>query len=257
MKRSTDNLINKIKINKKKLVYNLLGIGFIFVLWLVISNIYQNSLIIPKISEVFSALFNLMKTSRFFELLYKMIIRIILTVSVSLIVALILAMLSFKSNGFYQFLNPLITILKTIPIIAIIIMLLMSIGFDLAPYVATSFVIIPIIYEMVYSSLTQIDSTVTDDLKTLTDNNLNVIVRFYVPLIIPSIITSVVQSFGLGLKVMLMAEYISPRTNTFGAEINRYYMNNQMDYVFAIIIIVVILVFICDKILKLIREKLY
>ena len=100
MKRSTDNLINKIKINKKKLVYNLLGIGFIFVLWLVISNIYQNSLIIPKISEVFSALFNLMKTSRFFELLYKMIIRIILTVSVSLIVALILAMLSFKSNGF-------------------------------------------------------------------------------------------------------------------------------------------------------------
>jgi len=56
---------------------------------------------------------------------------------------------------------------------------------------------------------------------------------------------------------MLMEEYICARTNTFGAEINRYYMNNQMDYVFAIIIIVVILVFICDKILKLIREKLY
>ena len=102
---------------------------------------------------------------------------------------------------------------------------------------ATSFVIIPIIYEMIYSSLTQIDSTVTDDIKTLTNNNFNVIMRFYIPLIIPSIVTSVVQSFGLGLKVMLMAEYISPRTNTFGAEINRYYMNNQMEYVFAIIII--------------------
>ena len=133
----------------------------------------------------------------------------------------------------------------------------MSIGFDLAPYVATSFVIIPIIYEMIYSSLTQIDSTVTDDIKTLTNNNFNVIMRFYIPLIIPSIVTSVVQSFGLGLKVMLMAEYISPRTNTFGAEINRYYNNNDMGNVFAIVIIVIIVVLLTDKLMKLLREKIY
>ena len=245
----------KCSIDKKSITYNILGIIFIFILWLILSNIYNNSLVLPKIKEVFIALGDLAITGRFYTLLYKMVIRIILTVAISLVIATLLAIVSFKSKRVYYFLNPLITILKTIPIIAIIIMLLMSIGFDLAPYVATSFVIIPIIYEMIYSSLTQIDSTVTDDIKTLTNNNFNVIMRFYIPLIIPSIVTSVVQSFGLGLKVMLMAEYISPRTNTFGAEINRYYMNNQMEYVFAIIIIVVILVYVCDKLLKWIRER--
>lgn len=245
----------KRSIDKKSIIYNILGILFIFILWLILSNVYNNSLVLPKIKEVFEAFGKLVVTSRFYSLLYKMVIRILLTVIISLFISMLLAIASFKSKRVYYFLNPLITILKTIPIIAIIIMLLMSIGFDLAPYVATSFVIIPIIYEMIYSSLTQIDSTVTDDIRTLTNNNFNVIIKFYIPLIIPSIITSIVQSFGLGLKVMLMAEYISPRTNTFGAEINRYYMNNQMEYVFAIIFIVVLIVFVCDKLLKWIREK--
>lgn len=242
-------------INKKSIIYNILGLVFIIVIWFILSSIYNNSLVIPKINEVFKALGEILETGRFYSLLFKMIYRIILTVFASLLIALILASLAFKNKRIYYFLNPTITILKTIPIIAIIIILLMSIGFDLAPYVATSFVIIPIIYEMIHSSLVQIDSQVTDDLRTLTNTNINVIMKFYIPLVMPSILTSVIQSFGLGLKVMLMAEYISPRTNTFGAEINRYYMDNKMEYVFAIILIVVMLVYICDKVLNIVRER--
>ena len=101
----------KRSIDKKSIVYNILGILFIFILWLILSNIYNNSLVLPKIKEVFEAFGKLVVTSRFYSLLYKMVIRILLTVIISLFISMLLAIASFKSKRVYYFLNPLITIL--------------------------------------------------------------------------------------------------------------------------------------------------
>ena len=247
----------KVSINKinKNIIYNILGILFVFLLWYILSITYNNSLVIPRIKEVFKSLVDLLGSNRFLQLFFKMILRILLTLSCSLIIAIIMSVLSFISIKIHSLLNPLIVIMKTIPIIAIIILLLMSIGMKTAPYVATGFVIVPLIYEMVYASLKGIDKTITEDIKTVTGINFTVIFRFYLPLVFPNIVTSLLQSFGLGLKVMLMAEFISPMRDTFGAEINRYYNNNDMPKVFAIVIIVIIVVFLSDKLIKMIREK--
>lgn len=245
------------KIFKKNSLYNFLGILFVFVLWYILSITYNNSLVIPKISEVFNSVLDLLSSLRFYNLFFTMIIRILITLLGSLIIALILSLLSFISNKIHSFLNPIIVIMKTVPIIAIMILLLMSIGMRMAPYIATSFVIIPLIYEMTYSALKGIDKTITEDIKTVTGINLTVIYKFYLPLIFPSLVTSLIQSFGLGLKVMLMAEFISPMRDTFGAEINRYYTNNDMPNVFAIVIIVIFVVYLTDKLMKFMREKVY
>ena len=101
----------------------------------------------------------------------------------------------------------------------------------------------------------QIDKNVTDDIKTISGLNLTVIIKFYIPLIFPNIITSLIQSFGLGLKVMVMAEYTSPKNNTFGAEIKRLYDNNNMEKVYALVLLLIILSFVVDKILGIVREK--
>ena len=54
---------------------------------------------------------------------------------------------------------------------------------------------------------------------------------------------------------MVMTEYTSPRNNTFGAEIRRYYDNNDMESVYAIVLIVILLSFVTDKIIKMARKK--
>lgn len=242
-----------INIEKKKIL-NVLGIVFIFLIWFALSTIFNNSLVVPRIFKVFIALINMFKTTRIYILILKLIFNSVVTISISFLIGLIIAIFSYKYENFYHFISPIMTLLKTIPIIAIIILLLIAV-MSLAPYVACSLVIIPIIFEGIYMTLKQIDTNVTDDLKTLSNLNFNVIVKFYIPLIIPSIITSLIQSFGLGIKVMVMAEYTSPKNNTFGAEIKRFYDNNDMEKVYAMVLILIIISFIVDKILKKAREK--
>ncbi len=248
MKNSIDKIF-------KKYFFSILGLGIIFILWYVLAIVYDNSMIIPSIKETFIALLDLIKSSRFFKLLFMMIFRIIITVGVSLIISIILAVFSFKSDKFNKFINPIIVVMKTIPIIAIIILLLILVGMKITPYVATTFVIIPLIYEIIYASLKQIDPSITDDIKTVSVIDFKLICLFYIPLIANNILTSIIQSFGLGLKVMVMAEYMSPMTNTFGAEIKIYYTNNDMNKVFAIVIIVILIVFASDKLLKIVRNR--
>ena len=52
-----------------------------------------------------------------------------------------------------------------------------------------------------------------------------------------------------------MAEYTSPKNNTFGAEIKRFYDNNDMEKVYAMVILLIVFSFVVDKILKKIRKN--
>ncbi len=246
---------NSIENKKKRVIYIGLGILTIMFLWVVLSNIYNNSIVIPKIKDVLRALLELFTQKRIYELLFTMLLRILLTVSISLGISLVLSLMSYKFKHFGNYLLPIISLLKTTPVIAIIILLILSVGMELTPYVATSFVIIPMIYEAILAGLESIDEAVTDDIKTVTNINFKVLFSFYIPLIISNIVTVLIQSFGLGLKVMLMAEYISPKNNTFGAEIRRYNENLEMEKVFAIILVVIVIVMIVDFILKVLKEK--
>ena len=56
---------------------------------------------------------------------------------------------------------------------------------------------------------------------------------------------------------MLMSEFISPASNTFGSEIRRYYENLDMEKVYSLVILVLVIVLIVDGILKFFREKWY
>lgn len=246
---------SSIENKKNRIIFVGLGILTIVFLWIILSNIYNNSIVIPKIKDVLKALIELFSQKRIYVLLFTMLLRILLTVSISLGIALFFSLMAYKFKCIGNYLLPIISLLKTTPVIAIIILLILSVGMELTPYVATSFVIIPMIYEAIIAGLESIDDAITDDIKTVTNINLKVLFSFYIPLIISNIVTVLIQSFGLGLKVMLMAEYISPKNNTFGAEIRRYNENLEMEKVFAIILVVIVIVMVVDFILKTIKEK--
>ena len=110
-----------IKPNKKK-IFNIFGIIFIFLLWIILSVVFDNSLIIPKVLDVFVEMIEMFKTSRIYILILKLILNILATISISFVIGLVIAILSYKYENFYNFISPIMTLLKTIPIIAIIIL---------------------------------------------------------------------------------------------------------------------------------------
>ncbi|MCK5731675.1 MAG: ABC transporter permease subunit, partial [Tenericutes bacterium] len=146
----------------------------------------------------------------------------------------------FRKN-FAIFLNPFVTVLRTIPVISITVILLIMFGFSLTPYIITFLMLFPLIYQSTYGAITSIDKELIDVYK-LEDNNFFTGLRYcYLPLISKNIRTALLQSLGLGIKVLVMAEYLSQTKKSIGAELYLAKVNLQYDEVFAWTLLLIIL----------------
>lgn len=222
----------------------LLGIFAIFIIWFISSLIINNSLVLPSIKDVLLSLKDILLSCTTYLILLKTFLKLILVMVASLLIALTLALLSSKTKGFESFIKPIMVLFKTIPVIAIIIFLLISFGRDLSPYIMTSLVVIPLIYEGLLTSIKSINKELLDDLKTLSNTNWLVIKNFYIPLIMNFVLMTITQSFGMGLKVMIMGEFIAQPNGTIGyiLQLERSYLNSAAILSWSILLIIIVLI---------------
>lgn len=240
----------------KKIIYNCAGILILILLWFVLSIIFNNELVVPKILTVFKKMISIFSKKNIYIIIITSLLKIIMIMFVSLMISILFSLLSYKYQSFEYIIEPFINLIKTMPLITIIILIFMMFRMKYASIIATLLVSIPIMYEGILNALKSIDKDMLDDLTTLTNpKSICSIIHIHIPIIFTYIKASLAQSLGLGFKVMLMAEYISPMNNTLGAEMRKYYNNNEMEAVYCIVIISTIIVSIVSALTKTIISK--
>ncbi|MFA6842973.1 MAG: ABC transporter permease subunit [Bacilli bacterium] len=239
----------------KKILFYVLGIVLIFVIWEALHLIYNNSIIVPGIGQTFKALGVLLITAQTYYVLLCTLGRLILVLAICFILAFLLAIFAYKSVLFKKFIEPSMSLLKTLPIASIIIILIIITGHENAPYYVTAFMILPILYEGIYGGLLSISADITDEIKMQSKINFLVVKDIYFPLSAPFIITALLQSVGLGLKVMVMAEFIAQPKCSIGRELLEVKNNLDYDQVFAWTIILVIIVLCVDIVIRKYKTK--
>lgn len=223
--------------------YLLLGILFIIIIWLIGSTIINNSLVLPSIKEVLLALKNILTKGNTYLVLIQTFFKLLVVMVISLVLAFVLALFAYKAKAVESFIKPVMVLFKTIPIVAIIIFLLLAFGRNASPYLMTGFVVLPIMYEGLLASFKNISSELLDDVKTLSKTNWLVIRSFYIPMILNFVLMTITQSFGMGLKVMIMGEFIAQPKGTIGEllQFERSALNSAGILAWSIILMIIVL----------------
>ena len=240
---------------KNKKTYYVLGILFVFVLWEILSVISNNNFVIPSIELTFTALGKILIDKETYFILGSTLLRLLISISLCFVFGVALAVLSNLSNRFKSFIKPMVVLLKTLPMAAVIIMLLVMVGRSYSPYFIIGVVVFPLIYEATLNGLEGIDKDIKDEVKLLSNNNFQVFRSIYIPLTLPHILTSLIQSVGLGLKVLVMAEFIAETKNSIGEAIRFYKNEATTEYVFAWSIILILFVLLVDSIINNLKKK--
>lgn len=249
MKNSTNNK----KINQH--IFFILGILFIVLLWNFGAIYFENDYIVPSVKQTLYSLIKLLTEWHTYNVLGHTFLRLFLSISLCFVLGVILASLSKISYKFKAFVKPLFNIMKTLPIIVIIILLLTLLE-QYSLYFIVGFVVLPIVYEATLNGLDSIDRNIVEEVKMNTIITPYVVGKVYIPLTLPYLLTSLLQSFGLGLKVLVMAEFIANTDNSIGNEIIFYREIPEMSYVYAWCIILVIFVLIVDVLLNSVKKNL-
>ena len=242
---------------KSKKSYYVLGILFIFIIWSLLYISFQNDYIVPSVSKTIESFFSLFKESNTYKVLGFTVLRLLLSISVSFILGVLLALLSYLFYRVKAFLHPIMVLLKTLPVAVVIILILIMFTREYAPLYVVGVVALPLIYAISLSGFESIDSYIKDEIRLLTTNNIQVVRKIYLPLSFPYLLTAAVQSFGLGLKVLVMAEYLSQPKYSIGNEIVFYKdIAISMEYVYAWSIILIIFVLLFEFLISYITKKL-
>jgi NitT/TauT family transport system permease protein len=233
-----------------------LSIVFIYLISLLLYYLKNNDLAFPHPNNIIVETLNLLKLSQTYKALFFSVLRLLLCICLSLIIAFILATLSFRFPYFKKIINPYITIFRTLPLISIIVLLIITVGTKISAFVVTVLVLAPLIYQNVLEGLESVPEDIVNAYRLDSKFNINVLFKLYVPQIVPSIKTALISSIGLGFKVLIMSEFISGTNYSLGYSLKDSYQNNiEMVYVYAWTLILIIISLIITKICDFLQEK--
>ena len=240
---------------KSHIISGTLGAASLFVIWVLISSLQENNFIFPSVGEIFKSLINSLSEPLFWSSFLYTIIRIFIVLLASLFLSIFLSFIYVWKKTFFTYFRPLIFLMKATPLAIISVYLWISLGADSAPYLITFLMIFPVSIEGFITALDQISSKYENMIKLENRSIFTKYFRLYLPMIFPFIVMTILQTFGMSLKVMILGEYFCQSNTSLGRLIYDYKTSLSFSSLLGMMIIIVLLVSIIELIIKIMSKK--
>lgn len=233
-----------------------LGIILLIIVWEVVSVASNNAITFPSIGVILKSLGEIITIKNSYLVFLYTILRLLISILASILIASFLAYFARRSNVFKKIITPIITIIKTTPVVSFIIILIVLIGHDKSSIIVSFLITLPILYEGFYNAYNSINSDIKDEIKLLSNTNFYVIKNIFIPIMMPHIITSLLQSVSLGIKSLVMAELITQPKYSIGRELLQYRNSLDMGGIMAWTIILIVVMIAFELLLNKYKNKI-
>ena len=198
------------------------GILFVIVLWFFISLFFNtNGGIFPSPIETFGKFGVLLADPYSYQCLGHTFLRMIIGFAISFLFALIAGIFAGNHQWLYDFLKPLMTVIKSIPTVALVFLFVVMVTPRNAPIFVVIIICFPILYEAVVNGIKRADKEIVQASEVDGANYIAKVLYIKLPLSIPYIIVGIASSFSLSFKIAIMAEVITGYTrNGLGSVIH-------------------------------------
>ncbi|PAT01957.1 hypothetical protein CI105_03615 [Candidatus Izimaplasma bacterium ZiA1] len=241
---------------KKKNIYishslSTLSVFILILIWQLYSIKINNSIIMPQPFDVLETLWELLISLKTYSIILATFKRLFITIGISTLLGLSLGLISGMHYQLEAFLKPIVVSLRTLPVISIIVIVLILYGNVFSLYIITFLLLFPIIYQAELDGVKHIDPLLISVLKLECNRCSPRGIRMvYLPLSLPFLRTGIIQSAGLGIKILVVAEYISQAKVSIGREIYLGRINLEYNLVFAWSIILIIVVLLVEHLVE-------
>lgn len=220
-----------------------LGIILIGILIQILGKAKGEPLVFPGVLEILRTFFALLRNPRTYSMILTTITHLFAALALSMIFGLCIGMIEGMSDFVRQLLRPLMILLRSIPMIVLVVMIMVLAKYDRVPYVATSFILIPLISEAVSEGCRGIDRELIDVYRLNGKFSLRILFSVYLPLMSGYLRQAYVSAAGMGMKIIVTAEYLVQTKNSLGKAVHTsgYFNEYQEIYAYALIMILLVL----------------
>lgn len=259
--------MTSITANKKiqNLILFVVGVILFLLLISLIGLIKNNPIVFPSLLDISKAFFGLLGDGNTYKYIGITLLDFVIVLSVSSIIALGFGILAGFSDIARGILKPFMVIFRSLPMVIIIVIIMLTIpnnNYRYVPVVSTTIALIPIIYEATCEGIRRIDPFYNDVWKLNSKLNLMVITHVHLPLISGYLKQAFVNAIGFGIKMIVTTEFIAGVRDTLGVAIYNSRLDIEYSKIYAYALILVLIVvffewvpFLIFKLVKIIINK--
>ncbi|MBQ7713203.1 MAG: ABC transporter permease subunit [Clostridia bacterium] len=206
--------------NGKRVTLNILaplaGLAVFVAIWYAASAAIGIEIVLPSPTDTFRGFFSLLGQGSFYLAIGHTLGRSLLAFLVAFSLAVLFAILGRLSLFFRKAFRPIAVILRVLPTISVILLVLIWFRSAVAPYVITFLVLFPMLYTTVSDATDTVDKGLLEMTKAYRFSRTKTIFSFYVPQMIPSILTGVAITLSFAVKLTIAAEVLAYTGESMG-----------------------------------------
>lgn len=247
----------KNSIIKSKYIFSATTVILAILAWIILSNIVKNTYVFPTLEMILEGA-KLIFIEEYLVIPYT-ILSIIIAVALSFIISSIIVVIYILKKDLLGFFTPILSFIHVVPTMGITLYLFFIVENSLLiPFILVVMVTVPIIVEGLITAYDNIDKGIMDVLKLEQISFFQKLFKIYIPLMLPYILMTLMQSISLGIKALIMGEYLAPYKPgsifTLGNILNAYQDNTGV--VVFVLLLLFVMSLICEIIIKILQNKI-
>ena len=224
----------------KKLIFQtvwqtLVAMIFLAMVWSYLYFATGNELLVPSVSDSVLKMGELLSNPSFWLGLGMSLLRALFAFIISFLFALVLGIIAYLSPLFARFFAPVVSVFRSLPVLAVMLILLSVLGAGEAPVAVAFLSLFPMLYTAILSAFSEIDKEVVEISRVHGASIWHCIFGIYLPLSAPYILREVGASLAFSLKVIVSAEVLANTAKSLGGMMQEAKIYAEMPQLFALV----------------------
>lgn len=245
-------MISTMQAKFKKALFTAGSIAFWILLWHIGATLANKELLfkIPLPLDTLREFFTCVKTLEFWDSVGTSLWHIVTGFVFAVILGLFCGLLSGSSTFFATLTAPLTRLIRAVPVAAFIILAWLWIPSEIIPAFIAFLMVFPIVWSHVETGLLSVDKRLVEMARVMGMDKKGIIKNITIPSVMPQFRVSCITGLGYAWKSGVAAEVLCNPTGSIGAMLSQAKSNLDYSRVFAIVLMVVLLSFILENIIK-------
>lgn len=204
------------KDKKFNIIASVTAIALAWLVWFIAAISVKNEALVPPIDKSIEEFFKLFSMAFFWRALGRTTLRTLIAFLISFACALVCVVPSCRFKWFTAFMRPIVAILRSVPTMAVLLLVLVWLAPTYAPVAVTFLVLFPTCYTQLKDGVEGVDSGLLDMAKAYKLTRKTVLGKIYLPTLVPQVISQTGANLSFAIKLIISAEVMSSTSVALG-----------------------------------------
>lgn len=239
---------------KLNFLYSLAAIALMWIVWLIAAAAVKNEYLIAPVGVSVKEFFALFANALFWRALGHTFARTLIAFLISFVLALACACLAVAFKPFAAFMRPVTAFFRTLPTMAVLLLILVWLTPRTAPVAVAMLVLFPMIYTQLSEGIASVDGELLQMAKVYEIPLFRRLTGIYLPHLAPIALTQTGASLSFGLKLIISAEVMASTRTALGGMITEAQAYINLPKIAALTLVAVIAGILIELIFRIVAD---